>query len=305
MELLKQSTAATIKMGPFLDDTDGKTAEIELTISQADIRLSKNGGDFAQTNDATGATHDESGYYGIPLDATDTGTLGRLKVFVSESGALPVWADFLVVPANVYDSLVLGTDYLLADAIQIEGGDATDALTAAVPTAVQIRTEIDSNSTQLAAIVEDTGTSLPGTLTTIASYIDTEVGAIKAVTDAIPDAGALTTIDGKLDTIIADTAEIGAAGAGLTAVPWNAAWDAEVQSEVADGLNAAMPASPTGDSLNQYIQQLKWVLVNKMAITEADGATVGYKDDDSTPAYSVAAAFTTAAGVTTRKRLEA
>lgn len=31
---------------------------------------------------------------------------------------------------------------------------------------------------------------------------------------------------------------IGAAGAGLTAVPWNAAWDAEVQSEVEDGLVA-------------------------------------------------------------------
>lgn len=32
--------------------------------------------------------------------------------------------------------------------------------------------------------------------------------------------------------------DIGVAGAGLSAVPWNAAWDAEVQSEVEDGLNA-------------------------------------------------------------------
>lgn len=29
-------------------------------------------------------------------------------------------------------------------------------------------------------------------------------------------------------------ARIGAAGAGLTAIPWNASWDAEVQSEVED-----------------------------------------------------------------------
>jgi hypothetical protein len=36
--------------------------------------------------------------------------------------------------------------------------------------------------------------------------------------------------------VLTDTAFIGAAGAGLTAVPWNAAWDAEVQSEVADAL---------------------------------------------------------------------
>jgi hypothetical protein len=42
----------------------------------------------------------------------------------------------------------------------------------------------------------------------------------------------------KVDTaaILVDTAVIGALGAGLTAIPWNAAWDAEVQSEVADAL---------------------------------------------------------------------
>ncbi len=105
MNILKQSTAATIKLGPFIDDTDGKTAKTGLTISQADIRLSKNGGDIAQSNDATGATHDELGYYNVPLDATDTNTLGRLLVAVHESGALPVWQEFLVVTANVYDTL--------------------------------------------------------------------------------------------------------------------------------------------------------------------------------------------------------
>ena len=56
MSILKQSTAATIKLGPFVDDGDGKTAETGLTISQADIRLSKAGGDFAQTNNSAGAT---------------------------------------------------------------------------------------------------------------------------------------------------------------------------------------------------------------------------------------------------------
>ena len=44
-----------------------------------------------------------------------------------------------------------------------------------------------------------------------------------------------------MDGILADTAVIGSAGAGLTAVPWNAAWDAEVQSECTDALNAYDP----------------------------------------------------------------
>jgi hypothetical protein len=102
---IKQSTATTVKLGPFLDDTDGKTAETGLTISQAEIRLSKNGGDFTQSNNTAGATHDENGYYDVPLDATDTNTLGTFRLAVSKSGALPVWQDFMVVPVNVWDSM--------------------------------------------------------------------------------------------------------------------------------------------------------------------------------------------------------
>ncbi len=145
MNILKQSTAVTIKLGPLVDDADGKTAETALTISQADIRLSKNGGDFAQSNNAAGATHDENGYYDIPLDTTDTNTLGRLLVAVSESGALPVWKEFIVLPANVYDSLVGGTDKLDVNAAELGGTTQTGNDVGA-----------DVNS-----ILEDTGTTLP------------------------------------------------------------------------------------------------------------------------------------------------
>lgn len=127
MPWLRQSTAATVKLGPFVDETDGKTAETGLTISQADIRISKAGGAFAQSNNSAGATHDENGYYGVPLDTTDTNTLGRLKVCVSESGTLPVWQEFVVLPAVVYDSLVAGSDNLQVDAVQLAG--VTQSLT--------------------------------------------------------------------------------------------------------------------------------------------------------------------------------
>lgn len=120
---LKQSTAVTVKLGPFVDATDGSTAETALTISQADIRLSKNGGDIAQSSNTAGATHDELGYYDVPLDTTDTNTLGRLRVLVSESGALPVWQDVMVVPANVWDSL-FGADKLQVDAVELSGDSA-------------------------------------------------------------------------------------------------------------------------------------------------------------------------------------
>lgn len=135
---LKQSTSATIKLGPFVDSTDGVTAETALTIQKADVRLSKNGGDMAaasadQGASDAGAAHDELGYYDISLNATDTGTLGRLRVMVSESGALPVWRDFLVVPANVYDSLVAGSDTLQGDVTQWTGTNVATPDTAGYP----------------------------------------------------------------------------------------------------------------------------------------------------------------------------
>jgi len=125
MQYLKEATAVTVKMGPFLDETDQKTTEEALTISQADIRLSKNGGAFAQTNNVAGATHDEKGWYGVPLDTTDTGTLGTLVVAIHEAGALPVHLDFMVVPANVWDSL-FGADALQVHITEVEAAQATE-----------------------------------------------------------------------------------------------------------------------------------------------------------------------------------
>lgn len=60
---------------------------------------------------------------------------------------------------------------------------------------------------------------------------------IELVPDAIPNDS----------TQLARVSDIGTAGAALTAIPWNAAWDAEVQSEATDALNAYDP--PTAAEL--------------------------------------------------------
>ena len=128
---LKQSTAVTLLIGPFLDETDGKTAETGLTVSQADVRLSKNGGNMAQKHESTACTHDEIGMYTCKLDTTDTNTLGILQVCVHESGALPVFATYMVVPANVWDSM-FGADMLKVDVHSIDDDEtAADNLEAA------------------------------------------------------------------------------------------------------------------------------------------------------------------------------
>ena len=101
---LKQSTAVDVVVGCFVDDTDGKTPETALTLSQADCLLSKNGGATAQKNDTTSATHLAGGHYKVPLNTTDTNTKGHLRLIINESGALPVWQDFMVLSAEHWDA---------------------------------------------------------------------------------------------------------------------------------------------------------------------------------------------------------
>src|SRR5512137_2389387 len=110
---LKQSTAANVVIGPFIDDTDGKTAETAIGITDSNTFLSKNGGAFAVKHETTHPTHDANpgGHYLCAFDTTDTDTLGRLRLAVHIAGALPVWQDFMVVPANVWDSF-FGADVL-------------------------------------------------------------------------------------------------------------------------------------------------------------------------------------------------
>ena len=117
---LKQSTAYTFRIGPFVDSTDGFTAKTGLTIAQADIQISKAGGAFAQTSASPTTTYDSVGHYQCPLTATDTGTLGPLRVYIYKSTALPVWQDFMVVPANVYDSLITGVNWLPVTGLQAD-----------------------------------------------------------------------------------------------------------------------------------------------------------------------------------------
>lgn len=70
-----------------------------------------------------------------------------------------------------------------------------------------------------------------------AADVVTALGTGSTLT-ALGTASNQTTIIGYVDGV---ESTLGVAGAGLTALPWNAAWDAEVQSEATDALNAYDP----------------------------------------------------------------
>ena len=130
---LKQSTAVDISFGPFVDSTDGFTPETALSLTQAECRLKKNGAAWAQKAQVTTAAHEEEGWYEMNLDTTDTNTLGILTVAVYVTGALPVWKEYMVLPANIYDSLVSGSDLIDVSVTQWLGSAVAAVTVAGVP----------------------------------------------------------------------------------------------------------------------------------------------------------------------------
>lgn len=226
--LLKQSTAVDIGLGPFVDQSDGFTPETSLTISQADVRLKKNGGAWAQKADTNAATHEENGWYEVALNTTDTNTLGELIVAVNESGALPVWRVFQVVPANVYDSLVAGSDALQVHTNEITAGLITAAAIAtgaidADAIATDAVTEIQSGLATAAALADvqtdtnDIQTRLPAAL--VGGRMDSSVGAMASdtLTSTALATSAVTEIQSGLSTLdgAAVRSAVGLASANL------------------------------------------------------------------------------------------
>jgi len=223
MQLLKANAAVDVLIGPFVDDTDGKTAETALTLSQADIKLSKNGQALAQKNDVTAASHDANGYYNCELDATDTNTEGTLVLIVHESGALPVRHEFMVLAEAAYDSMFAAKDtgYMDVNVKAVsEDTAAADNLESACDNYSATR---GLAGTALPAAAADAAGGIPisdaggldldtilGRITanvataTALATVDTVVDAIKAVTDNLPNSGALS----DLAAILADTNEL-------------------------------------------------------------------------------------------------
>jgi hypothetical protein len=235
-EWIRQSTAVTKKMGPFVDDTDGVTPETGLAISQADIRLSKNGGNFAQTNNAAGGTHDENGYYGIPLDTTDTATLGSLRVAINESGALPVWQDFMVVPANVWDS------YFASDALQVHVTEmATNVITATTIAGGAIgNTEMAADAIDASALADTAIQEIRNAITGGAYALDTDANGRVRVVDGT-GAGELDTDSGTVLLRAATETQIDDIESDVTAILADTGTDGVVLAN--DSITAAKIAT--------------------------------------------------------------
>lgn len=202
MIFLKQSTAVAVSFGPFVDPTDGVTLETGL-VSAIDhgttgIFLSKNGGALTIRHaTVTASTYDAYGNYIVTLDTTDTNTLGTLRMqFAAAASCVPVWQDFMVLPANVYDSLVSGSDVLDVSATQFAGQTITAAAGVTLPSSVASPTNITGGT--ITTVTNLTNAPTNGDLTAaMKGSVNAEVVDVLR-TDLIPDSVAA---DGVLPTL--------------------------------------------------------------------------------------------------------
>jgi hypothetical protein len=244
----------------FVQDSSGD-AVTGLTDGSFTKRISKAGGAWADLSATIAET--ENGWYTVAFSSSDTNTRGAMAVRLTASGAQQTNLLFQVVtrlpwefayPTTAGRSIDVATDGVVGINLDNASGSLTNGTDITnIPTVAEIRAEIDSNSTQLSAIVADTNElqtdDIPSSLTTIEGKIDNILADTNELqTDDIP--GTLTTIEGKIDTIdgvvdsiLVDTGttlqgeldgiqadtedlqtQIGTAGDGLTAIA-DLIWD--------------------------------------------------------------------------------
>src|SRR5574343_1037409 len=124
MRFLRQTTAVRITVGPFFDKTDGITPETALTVTNCKLTLMVDDDDGTAcnlvldaaatasggNNDMVHVTNDDAGVYDLELTQAQTNYVGRAMLAITDAANhCPVFHEFMIVPANVYDSL-FGTD---------------------------------------------------------------------------------------------------------------------------------------------------------------------------------------------------
>jgi hypothetical protein len=239
---LKQSTASQeVPLGPFLDPADGATPVTGLTIANTDIKVWKRGATSLANKNSGGATHMAGGVYYCVLDATDTDTLGPLVVFIHVAGALAVKVECEVLPANVFDSLVDGSDNLQVDATQIEGSDATNQIRDAV---VDDATRIDASALNTLSS-HDPGEAIMGATDLGTGAGLTSLASQTSVDDLPTNAELATALGTADDAVLAQVALVKAKTDNLPSDPA----DASIIAAATDAILTAVADVPTNAEL--------------------------------------------------------
>lgn len=265
MPEIKKGTTSVTRYVMIVDSGDG-SPELDVDVTTLDLQYTRTGAAPAAKVDAASlgaidAAWDDNemfqvdklaspGLYRVdwPNAAFASGVEGVILV-VSGTGFAPAVEDITLVDNVVGDALDA------SDRVDVGAwlGTAVTLSAGAPDVNVQSTDDIDLSATQKTSVNTEADNAIESYnldhLLSVA-VLDADVVDNSVFAQLVSDSAtagwddfdstrdSLMAIRNKETDIETDTAVIGALGAGLTAVPWNSAWDAEVQSEVDDALVA-------------------------------------------------------------------
>jgi hypothetical protein len=221
-------TEVPVNKVPLVDDADFKSIEGAVAYNAAGMALRwhfvTTGGAYTVTSvtPTTAGDYDwtdqgDSGVYTIEIPASAGASINNDTEGVGwftgvATGVLP-WTGPTIqfVPANIANSLTNGSAKLLVDVDTIKTNPVVNGGTITFPSGATL-----ASTTNITAGTITTTTNLTNLPTIPANWITAAGINTAAFTD---DEFAIT-------------------GSEFTAIPWNAAWDAEAESEATDALNA-------------------------------------------------------------------
>lgn len=134
----RQSTAATVVVGPILDSTGAEYTSAVI----GDLSISKNGGTLTAMAAAATLTHIANGQYTLVMTTGNLDTLGRFQITCNKSTYQMPERSGMVMPASVWDALyanatnaagglptATGSISALAGAISTFAGGAVSSVT--------------------------------------------------------------------------------------------------------------------------------------------------------------------------------
>ena len=188
--------------------------------------------------DAIGAS--ELASAAIAADEIATDAIGAAELAADAVGTSEIATDAITATEVAADAL--GASEIAASAIGsselADGGITSAEFGSGAITATVIATDALGAAELAADAVTEvqSGLATSSALSTLSTTIGSPAGASLAAD--------IAAIEDQTDELAAFITDVGVNGAGLTALPWNAAYDAEVQSEVTDALNLLLLTEP-------------------------------------------------------------
>lgn len=213
----KQSTAATLIIGPVLDSAGAEYASAVI----GDLSISKNGGTLTAMAAAATLTHIANGQYTLVTTTANLDTLGRAQITCNKSTYQMPPVNLMVLPSTVFDALV-------TNAVNATGGltGATGVITG------------------LAGVIATTTNITAGTITTTTDLTNLPTIPANWITAAGINASAFTAA--KFDTACLTDAKFATGAITATVLADGAITNAKFAAGAID--NAAIAADAIGSS---------------------------------------------------------